>query len=598
MVGIFQLFFAVTTLVAYTAGQEHSCPSWNVSCICKSQNRFDKAILYCDSTTHKVFITAGMCVSMSSSNNKMLVGDCPYIPIRNVAYYNNLFKQLPENRSELNTDMCGPFNRRDFLCSSCVSGFGVSVYSFGLPCAKCHGLYRSLFLYILLELAPITVMYIIMFLFSIRATQAPMACFVFMSHTIILALRESISLHSTLAYSTESIHKLLHAVLFLSGVWNLDSFRFIIPPFCISERINNIQAVALEYVSALYPLILVLLTFLMIELQSRNVRPIVWLWKPFHKCLVHFRRTWDIRRSTINTFSTFLLLSYFKMIFVSFKLLHQTSVYDINGTVISSSLQVQPNVEYFGPEHLPFGLIAIAIITIFTVPPIFLLVLYPTRLFQKFLRRCRCRATQAVHMFVDTYQGCFKDGTNGTRDYRALSALYLVLRFVLLSLYVQHREIYNNGLILIIFGVLFMLLSLLLALLRPYKADYMTCCEAALLFLLGSATLLTYIWFFFPYSYHDAILLGVVCLLPHVVFIGYVVYILIQGKKILKWSRKNIGHYLKPYESMVRHLLRSQSTIVLEEDLEESLPDRFANPENYLASYSTSYQLKNDSTEL
>ena len=107
MVGMFQLLFAVTTLVVYTAGQDHSCPPWKDSYgeMCQHSSGFNKAILYCDPRNQKVFITAGMCVSVSGSNNKTFVGDCPYVPVHNVVYHNKLFKQLPENISELNTDI-------------------------------------------------------------------------------------------------------------------------------------------------------------------------------------------------------------------------------------------------------------------------------------------------------------------------------------------------------------------------------------------------------------------------------------------------------------------------------------------------------------
>ena len=43
------------------------------------------------------------------------------------------------------------------------------------------------------------------------------------------------------------------------GLWNLDFFRaiynyYILPPFCISPRMNTLQVVSLDYVVALYPL--------------------------------------------------------------------------------------------------------------------------------------------------------------------------------------------------------------------------------------------------------------------------------------------------------------------------------------------------------
>ena len=57
-----------------------------------------------------------------------------------------------------------------------------------------------------------------------------------------------------------------------------------------------------------------------IKLHDNNFRPVVWLWKPFHRYFVHFRRRWDSTASIINAFTTFLLLSFSKILFVSLSL--------------------------------------------------------------------------------------------------------------------------------------------------------------------------------------------------------------------------------------------------------------------------------------
>ena len=53
------------------------------------------------------------------------------------------------------------------------------------------------------------------------------------------------------------------------------------------------------------------------------------------------------------------------------------------------------------------------------------------RTFQKCLGCCG-RRLLALHAFADVLQGCYKNGTNGTRDCRYFTGLYLVLRIVLL----------------------------------------------------------------------------------------------------------------------------------------------------------------------
>ena len=588
-----------STVVSSISGEvENDCPPWMVfeSGVCLCRDLHDNIdTIFCDPKTQVTYTVAGTCVTYANSTNReIVIGDCPYVPAKHVSYEGRFLTALPQNESLLNDVMCGPFNRQGLLCSSCRPGYGISVYSFGHPCAKCDSNHLGVLWYVLLELLPTFVLYVIVVLFSIRATSAPLAGLVFFSHVVVSAMRGRIALYISLAYSTNRFtYVLLQTVMFLAGIWSLDFFRFAFPPFCVSEAIGNIHAVVLKYVSALYPLVLVFFTFLMIELHAHNVRPVVWLWKPFHKYFVHFNRSWNIKRSTITAFSTFLLLSYTKVIFVSFGLLYKTSVYNSNGTVISQSLRFDPKLQNFGTAHSPFALIAIIIIIVFTVPPILLLALYPTRLFQKFLRCYRCRATQAVHMFVDTYQGCFKDGTNSTRDYRVLSVVYLLLRFALLSLYIQDTEVVTSGLSLFMFTLLFMLLSLLLGTIKPYKHNYMTYCESALLFLLGVLALFTYTWLYFPAQRNAyATVIAILCILPHATLMCYLIFIIFRGKAVLQWIKKHnpMAHFTNN-DGTFLHMLglryRSPSaSLPIEED---TLPDRLLHPDGYPDTLSTNY---------
>ena len=121
---------------------------------------------------------------------------------------------------------------------------------------------------------------------------------------------------------TGFIYMALKVVLVLCGIWSLNFFRSVIPLFCVSSNIKTIHALALEYLVAFYPIFLILLTYICIKLHDNNFRPVVWLWKPFHKHFVHLRRRWDSTASMTNAFTTFLLLSFSKILFVSFTLFY------------------------------------------------------------------------------------------------------------------------------------------------------------------------------------------------------------------------------------------------------------------------------------
>ena len=76
------------------------------------------------------------------------------------------------------------------------------------------------------------------------------------------------------------------------------------------SNITSIHALALEYLVAFYPICLIIVTYVFIKPHDNDFMPVVWLWKPFHRHFVHFRRRWDSKASIINAFTTFLLLSF------------------------------------------------------------------------------------------------------------------------------------------------------------------------------------------------------------------------------------------------------------------------------------------------
>ena len=185
---------------------------------------------------------------------------------------------------------------------------------------------------------------------------------------------------------------------------------------------TTLQTLALDYAIAVYSLFL---TYFLVELHDNNFRILVWLWKPFHACFVRFRKEWNIRSSIINAFATFLLLSYVKFLFVSFELLIPVRVFNIHGKPMSTLyLYFDGTVEYFGQEHLPFAILAVVVLVVFSIFPLLILILYPCQCFQRFLNYYHLQC-QVLHTLMDALQGSYKDGSNGTRDCRWFAALYL-----------------------------------------------------------------------------------------------------------------------------------------------------------------------------
>ena len=136
----------------------------------------------------------------------------------------------------------------------------------------------------------------------------------------------------------------------------------------------------------LYSIVLIMVTFVTIDMHASNFRLIVWLWKPFHKCFVRFRRTWDPRSSVLHAFITFLLLSSFKTALVTYKLTYGIRVYSFHRSRFRCSL-LSNQVLYIDPTidltEKTFRVPIIAMTVLFLILPPLLLMFYPTRLFRK-----------------------------------------------------------------------------------------------------------------------------------------------------------------------------------------------------------------------
>ena len=406
------LFIFTFGFTEQTTAQRDACPPWFIldntsitGCSCHQNG----AKVHCG--TDFVSLHFGFCMTYSNKTGATEFGACPYIAHYSTTSFNGI--QLPSNVSSLNEFMCDPLNREGPLCGKCKDGYGVGLYSYILGCSKCWGHGYGWVLYYFLELFPITVLYFLVVIFHIRATSSPLSALVFMSQIVVYTLRLNVPFHMYIENQvTGSTYVALKVLLVLCGIWSLDFFRSVIPPFCVSSNIKAVHALALEYLVAFYPIILILLTYVCIKLHNNNFRPVVCLWKPFHKYVVHLRRRWDSTASIINTFTTFLLLSFSKMLFVSFTLLHTFPLrYNYRNISRKCALYYDSTVECHTQEYTIFAAVACCALVIFIFCPTILLILYPTKLFRKCVSCCGFRRWHALHMFVESFQGQYKDST-------------------------------------------------------------------------------------------------------------------------------------------------------------------------------------------
>ncbi len=393
------------------------CPLWNYynhttnSCHCGAD--FDGTIL-CNQHDKTVTIKKFFCMTVDNMS-EAVVGACLYTgDIFNKLVPNSIYMNLSTNTTtDLNNVTCGPYNRRGVMCGECIEGHGLPVYSYSLSCVECTHYKYNWIKYIVAAYTPLTVFFIIVVILGVSATSGLMiGC---------VSITQFGTAHSLIqAYITFSPK--WKDSLILYSVWNLDFFRLIYPPFCIHPHFSALQIMSLDYIIAIYPMVAVLITYVIVNLYDRFIVTMQ-LCRPVFKCLHSFRKEWNVKRSLIGAFATMFLLSYIKILNVSCNILLTFGYLKyMNGSVGKLYVAYDSIIPYLGRTHLPYFILAVIMSFIFNVLPLLLLCLYPCRCFQRCLNRTGLRS-QTLHTFVDAFQGCYK---HKPYDFRFFSALFLI----------------------------------------------------------------------------------------------------------------------------------------------------------------------------
>ena len=461
-----------------TANTSHtSCQTWftynNITSKCECGSLLGGIISCRDKENFKAnSVVIGYCMTYDEEVGTV-AGSCSY----NLISYNSnsvphIYRQLPLNNSLLNDEMCGDFKRTRRLCGSCEKGFQLSAYSYNMKCVQCsRSVFMNWMIYMCVAFLPLTGFFIFVLVFRISATSPKWDGYILLAQYMSspYGVRSFLS-----ALETRPILlTIFKFVMTLYGVWNLDFFRTLYPPICLD--IDPFQVIVLDYVVAVYPLVLVILAYVCIQLHAHGCKLLIFLWFPFRKCYIRIQNKVDIKASIIDVFASFLVLSYVKFLASTFDLLIPIKFYNVRGESLGYYIYFDANLKYFGSEHLPYVIIALVIAFFLILPPL-LLLLYPLRTFRRF-----CGNWQALPIFIDSFQGVYKDGVvEGKYDYRYFSAAFLIIRIVLLLTYMLtlNRYFYLVSLF------IFMVFALILMIVKPYKEKYSTYLTANIVFLL------------------------------------------------------------------------------------------------------------------
>ena len=155
---------------------------------------------------------------------------------------------------------------------------------------------------------------------------------------------------------------------------------------------------------------------------------------------------------------------------------------------------------------------------------------------------------------MEAFQGQYKDGTNGTWDFRRVSALYLVFRIAGLLQYLGIHDRSNHAYGWLAAALILVSTSLFFAISRPYKVKYLNNIDSLLLTLLSTQALIGLFVSYLPnQKYRHAI--GVSSLLimgiPHAALMLYILYFILKKMRIHQYLKKrcwylSLHHWLEP----------------------------------------------------
>ena len=424
-------------------------------------------VVVCNNETQKVGVLDSYCLtSTEDGSNTSIVGRCLaalYHGERLLSPVGTYVEVLP-NITDQDQQTCGYLNRQGQLCGKCQNHHYVSAYSYDIKCHNCTAtLWSGVVKYLCIAYLPLTAFLCVVIVFRITVTSPAMNAPVLLCQLFSLPFVQKYSL-------VQYMHneKDLNSLKFLAtvyGIWSLDFFRLVIPPICLP--LDTMHIIALDYLVAVYPLLLLVCVYVLLTAHDRGCRLVVRLWRPFLWCTTRLRQHWNIRNSIIDTFATFLLLSYIKFLNTSFALLTYTKIYNDHGSLVGRYLYYDASIKLMGPQHRPFAILAILVIVVGILFPLLLLLLYPMKWFQKCLNKCNLNSP-GLQIFMQCFQGYYRDRTDGGWECRYFAALYPALRVITYAMYsITLGHIFYVGFIL-----LCVIVVVTVFLVQPYKKPY------------------------------------------------------------------------------------------------------------------------------
>ena len=398
----------------------------SLQCICStSSNCAYEGILKCNLRRFHAYIQYGYWIGYDNNINEteysLLTGYCPFrfcFPEENTSSHFSL--PGTASRETLDRLVCGP-RRTGILCSKCRTNYSVYFHSGRYDCKRNELCKIGWLLYILAELLPLTVLFVLVIAFNVTFTSGNANGFVFFAQ-VLDSLH--ITLHGDYPSSPKAIRLLTVVHTFIYRFFNLGFFDADPLSFCLWEGASMLDILTFKFVTVAYALLLVLVTVKLMNTCN------------FYRWCPSLRGS-SVKSSIIHGLSAFLVMCYAQCTRNSLYILDSERLTSKGHMIIRNVVYRQGDVVYFSRDHLPYAIPAmVCIATIVAIPPILLLI-YPVC--YKLLALLRLDDSKFFHFtskfiplskfkpLLDSFQSCFKDNC------RFYAGLYFLYRFIILA---------------------------------------------------------------------------------------------------------------------------------------------------------------------
>ena len=449
-------------------------------CICSvgAKNEY-VGIGRCNLTLLRAYRVRGLWIGYghneTESEDSLHTGYCPF---GFCSHDNNLLLPSRANREELNTVVCSN-SRSGTLCGQCKAGNSVRYHSLDFECKSDKLCKWGVLFYILSEIVPVTIIFLIVMFFNIPFTSGSLNGFIFYTQVVEafnIRANDFIPFPAPIQVITR-----IHHFIYLT--FNLNTLVLDELSFCLFQTATALDIIALNYITLLYSVILV--TCILLAKSKCNSR----FCRAFGRCS---GSKWSLQGGIIHGLTAIMILCYAQCTRASILLMTCGNIYDKGSGNVRTVVFYNGNIEWMSIKHLPYAIPATIFLIFVVISPLVLL-MYPIhykvlsilKIGESNCTKVIFNPLEKMKPLLDSFQGCFKD------EYRFFSSLYFLYRFAILLCVTlsQLQDVY------FVLEIILLLSLLLHAICQPYKKRLHNIIDALLftnLAVVNSITLYNY----------------------------------------------------------------------------------------------------------